>query len=55
MIEVLVGQQNMGYPASGDLLHVGVDRLRFGERGTGVDKKHPGSTVHQADGDVEKR
>ena len=55
MIEVLVGQQNMGYPASGDLLHVGADRPRFGERGTGVDEQHAGPTLHQTDSDVEKR
>ena len=55
MIEVLVGQQHMGYPASGDLLHVGVDRPRFGERGAGVDEQHPRPTLHHTDSDVEKR
>ena len=41
MIEVLVGQHHMGDAASGDLLHVGIDRPRFGERGAGVDEQRP--------------
>jgi len=55
MIEVLVGQHHVCYPPSGELSHVGIDRVRFGERGTGVDEQHSGLTPHQTDGDVEKR
>ena len=55
MIEVLVGQHHMRHTVAGDLLHIGVDRLRFGERGAGVDEQYSGTTLHQTDSDVEKR
>lgn len=54
MIEVLVGQHHMSHPASGDLSHVGGDRLRFGQRGAGVDEQYPGTALHQTDSDVEE-
>ena len=41
--------------ASGNLLHVGVDCSGFSERGAGVDEQRPSATLHQSDGDVEKR
>ena len=55
MIEVLVGQHHMGHAAAGDLANVITDRLRFGERGTGVDEQRTGTALHQTNSDVEKR
>ena len=55
MVEVLVGQQHVRSFASGNLAHVVADRVRFGERGTGVDEQCCGTALHQTYSDVEKR
>ena len=55
MIEVLVGQHHMRHSAPGNQAHVVVDRVRFGQRGTGVDQQRSGTALHQTDSDVEKR
>src|SRR6201999_2101232 len=55
VIEVLVGQHHMRHAASGNHAYVGVDSVRFSQRGTGVDQQRSGTALHQTDGDVEKR
>ena len=55
MVEVLVRQDNMGDRASGKPPDVGVDRGRFGERGTGVDEQRSGTAPHQSDRDIAER
>jgi hypothetical protein len=55
VIEVFVGQHHMRHTVSGDLVHIGVDRGCFCQRGSGVDEQRARSALHQTDGDVEKR
>jgi hypothetical protein len=55
VIEVLVSQEHVRHAVSGNLAHVVVDRLGFGERGAGVDEQRCRTASHQTDSDIQER
>ena len=55
MVEMLVCQHNMSNRTAGELAHVGIDRGRFDERGTGVDEQRPAAALDQPDRDIAER
>ena len=55
MIEMLVRQHDMGNRVSRNKADVGVDRSRFAEGRTGVDKQRSDLAAHKPDRDVAER